>query len=91
MGVEVKGEETTATGRTLSGCNRESERACPMQIGLEREKGGPPADILGLDVGVYPNMTDECVMCGLNMLWWIVLSSDSQVNKRTHFSYPHRT
>ena len=40
-------------------------------------------DILGFTVGTYMNVTQEGVVCGLNMVWWVILSWNFQGIKRT--------
>ena len=44
---------------------------------------GQTYDILGFNVGAYMNVTQEGVVCGLNLVWWGILSSNFQGIERT--------
>ena len=49
-----------------------------------------PYDILVLNVGVDTNMTEEGVVCGLNLVCWVVSSVEFRGIEMTKFLEPPR-
>ena len=55
------------------------QNAPDWHISAKREKSSvSPSDIFRLTVGVAANIIGEGVVCGFNLFWWVVLSSDFQ-------------
>ena len=54
-----------------------------MEITEHQIFKGQTYDILGFTVGTYMNVTQEGVVCGLNLVWWGILSSNFQGIERT--------
>ena len=60
-----------------------------MQITQKKISVGFTSEILGFTIGVDLNMTGGGMVCGLDLVWWGILSSDFQVMERNHLSDPH--
>ena len=48
---------------------------------------GSPSEILGLTIGVANKITGDGVVYGLNLFWWVILSSDFQGIERIQFLF----